>query len=60
MNFLQKLSKVLPINTDQIKLLQEQLPHITIKEPYEAIEILGIVFCKGLEQTTILNWQITF
>ena len=28
-------TKILPINTDQITLLQERLPHTTIKEQYE-------------------------
>ena len=50
MSFFQKLSKasgatlnvekakILPINTDQITLLQERLPHITIKEQYVTIK----------------------
>ena len=36
-------TKILPINTDQITLLQQRLPHITIKEQYETIKILGIL-----------------
>ena len=55
MSFFQKLNKdsgatinfeetkILPINTDQITLLQQRLPHITIKEQYETIKILGIL-----------------
>lgn len=69
-NFFQKLNKaswaiknfektkILPINTDQITYLKERLPHITIKEQHETIDILGITFCEGLKQTKILSWQI--
>ena len=71
MSFFQKLNKasgatvnvekakILPINTDQITLLQERLPHITIKEQYETIKNLGILFCEGLKQATFINWQLT-
>ena len=71
MSFFQKLNKVsvatvnfektkiLPINADQITLLQERLPHTAIKEQYEAIKILGISFCQGLKQAAFINWQLT-
>ena len=52
-------TKILPINTNQITLLQERLPHTTIKEQYEAIKILGILFCQGLKQAAFINWQST-
>ena len=50
-------TKVLPINTDQINYLQNQLPGITIRDRYETIKILGISFCEGLKQTAFINWQ---
>ena len=71
MSFFQKLSKasgatinfektkILTINTDQITLLQERLPHIKIKEQYETIKTLKILLCEGLKQATFINWQLT-
>ena len=52
-------TKILPINTGQITPSQERLPHTTIKEQYEAIKILGILFCQGLKQAAFINWQLT-
>ena len=55
-NFFQKLSlatgaminqekaKILPINTNLINILQQKLPNLTIKEQYDTINILGIIF----------------
>lgn len=53
-----KKHKIIPINTDRINYLQKQLPHITIKEQYETIEILAITFCEGIKQATYINWQL--
>ena len=38
-------------------MIKQILPNITIKEQFETIEILGITFCEGLKEATLINWQ---
>ena len=53
----QEKTKILPITTNLINILQQRLPDLTIKEQYDTINILGITFCEGMKQTSIINWQ---
>ena len=50
---------ILPIHTDQTSYLQEKVPNITIKEQYENIKILGLIFCEDLKEAIRLNWLQT-
>ena len=54
----QEKTKILPINTDNTNTLQQKLPNLTMKDQYDTIHILGIIFCEGMKQTCLLNWQI--
>ena len=51
-------TKILPIITDQITLLQECLLHITIKEQYEVIKIAGIFILQRLNTSRIYKLAV--
>ena len=67
-NFFQKLkkatgstinlekTKILPVNTDQIFLIKQNITDITILKQHQYIKILGIEISQNLEETIILNW----
>ena len=50
-------STVLPINTNDTQTLKQTLTTLQIKQQYQTIEVLGIIFCEGLKRTTETNWQ---
>ena len=52
-------TKLLPINTDQISIIQKNIPNITILKRYQYIKILGVYFSEDLKNTIITNWQQT-
>ena len=48
---------VLPINTDNIKQIQEITPSITVKKNFETTKILGIYFNEDLKNASQINWD---
>lgn len=52
-------TKMLHINTDNTNILEQELPDLTIKQQYDTLNILGIIFCEGIKQTGQINWQKT-
>ena len=48
-NMNQEKTKILSVNTDLTKTLQQGLPNLTIKEQYDTINILELTFCEGMK-----------
>ena len=57
MNF--EKTKILPINTDQIQYLKQNVNNITILEQHKNIKILGIFFSENMKEMIETNWEHT-
>ena len=52
-------TKILPINTDQIQYLKQNVNNITILEQHKYIKILGIFFSENMKEMIETNWEHT-